>query len=419
MIKHKKMQYTYVGLDSHKETHTAVFLDCFFEKLGEITFPNRPAAFPKFLLDATALRQEGTQLLFGMEDISAYGRALTVSLLDHGLKVKHVNALLVAKERKNQNHTEKTDTIDAACAARILLSRFDTLPDADVQDRYMALRSLVIRRNGIVKNNIALKNQLHTLLMSHYPSYTDFFASIDSNTALTFFETYPSPSTLAGTTQEALTDMLFQLSYGRVTAEKTRQICVCIQEDDRTETGYQDIRNFTVRSVIRHIRFNTQEAELLEQSMEQFLSHFDCTLTTMNGIDVITAANLLSCIGDIKKFSTPAKLARYAGIAPVTHASGKRDLQYASQRGNRELGAIFYALAVRLTMRVGKGGRVMNPFFYEYYHRKLSEGKTKRQALKSVQRRLVNIIWSMLTHSEEYVNPPMYDRPKDTPNPQK
>ena len=54
-----------------------------------------------------------------------------------------------------------------------------------------------------------------------------------------------------------------------------------------------------------------------------------------------------------------------------------------------------------------------NHFFYEYYHRKLSEGKTKRQALKCLQRRLVNIIWAMLTHGEEYVNPPMFEMPKE------
>jgi hypothetical protein len=41
----------------------------------------------------------------------------------------------------------------------------------------------------------------------------------------------------------------------------------------------------------------------------------------------------------------------------------------------------------------------------------MSEGKTKRQALKCVQRRLVNIVWAMLKNNEEYVNPPMYDLP--------
>ena len=118
---------------------------------------------------------------------------------------------------------------------------------------------------------------------------------------------------------------------------------------------------------------------------------------------------MLSCNGDIKKFSTPDKLARYAGIAPITFSSGKKDIQYASMRGNRELNSIFYRLAIRLINTYEPGHKAVNPFFYEYYQRKMTEGKTKRQAVKCVQRRLVNVIWSMLTRNEDYVNPPMIE----------
>jgi len=44
-----KENYVYVGIDLHKETHTAVMIDCYNQKLGEITFPNRPADFPKLV----------------------------------------------------------------------------------------------------------------------------------------------------------------------------------------------------------------------------------------------------------------------------------------------------------------------------------------------------------------------------------
>ena len=35
-----KEDFIYVGIDLHKETHTAVMIDCYNNKLGEITFPN-------------------------------------------------------------------------------------------------------------------------------------------------------------------------------------------------------------------------------------------------------------------------------------------------------------------------------------------------------------------------------------------
>ena len=130
-------------------------------------------------------------------------------------------------------------------------------------------------------------------------------------------------------------------------------------------------------------------------------------LTSMKGIDTVTAAKLIAEIGDINRFSSPAKLASYAGVAPVTYASGLTNIQYANKRGNRTLNEIFFRLAMGFIVLRGSQKVAVNPFFYEYYHQKLAEGKTKKQALKCVQRRLVNIIYNMMKHKEDYINPPV------------
>ena len=44
-----KTKFIYVGLDLHKEQHTAVIMDCFNEKLGEITIQNKPSEFNKLV----------------------------------------------------------------------------------------------------------------------------------------------------------------------------------------------------------------------------------------------------------------------------------------------------------------------------------------------------------------------------------
>ena len=305
MMKHEKMTYTYVGVDLHKSTHTAVFLDCFWEKLGEITFENLPSKFPQFILDAKAFQQEGTTLLFGLEDTNSYGRTLTTFLTDNGWEVKHTNALLVARERKNQNITHKTDSVDAECAARVLLSKLGTLPAADPQDHYFILRTLVVRRDNLVKSNTRMKIYLHSLLTQHYPNYREFFTYIDGKTALAFFKTYPSPWTLENVTIEELTEFIADISsdyYGADKAEFIKNSC----ED--TAVQFQEIRDMTVQSTIRQIEFTLQEIENVEKSMAVHYDSFDCTLTSMAGIDVISACQILSCVGDIKRFSTPAKL---------------------------------------------------------------------------------------------------------------
>ena len=405
-MNHPKMRYTYVGIDSHKDTHTAVFLDCFFEKLGQLTFDNLPSQFDAFLADAQRFQMDGTVFLFGLEDISSYGRTLTVFLKANGQQVKHVNSLLVARERKNQNTVQKTDAVDAECAARVLLSKFSELPDADTQDMYWVIHALVARRDFLVKNRASTKMQLHSFITQHYPDYRRFFEHIDSKTALAFFMQYPSPELLAHTTAPALTEFLQQTGKSNYTLDFAERLLDGLQN---TAVQYQEYRDTVIQSTIRQLRFTMAEIEQLEMHTAVMLSKFNCTLTSMAGIDTVTAARMLAYIGDIRKFPTAAKLARYAGIAPVTYASGKKDMQFANERGNRHLNTLFYNLAVRLSYACGSTHKVLNSFFYDYYNRKISEGKTKRQALKSVQRRLVNIVWTMLTNNEEYVNPPTYD----------
>lgn len=345
---------------------------------------------------------DGTSLLFGLEDTANYGRTLTAFLMRRGYNIKHVNSLLVSQERKNQTVTQKTDNIDAECAARVLLSKFSELPNATQHDNYWVLRALVVRRASIVKANTALKSQLHDFLTQHYPNYRTFFANIDSKSSLAFFMKYPSPGLLKNTTVEELTAMLEVTSYKVFREPKARHILASIED---TAVQMQEVRDIAVQSNIRQLQFNLDELKQLEEAMARLLESFGTTLTSMRGIDTVSAAQLLSCIGDIGRFSSPAKLARYAGVAPITYASGKHEKQFANQRGNRELNSLLYNLALRVTMVASAKRVVMNPFFHGYYHRKISEGKTKRQALKCVQRRLVNVLWNMLQYGQEYENP--------------
>jgi len=401
------MQYTYVGVDSHKETHTAVFLDCFFERLGVITFGNLPADFADFLTQAQTFKQDGTAFLFGLEDVSSYGCALARFLRANNLSVKHVNAYLVAGERGNLN-IDKSDSTDAECAARLLISKFGTLPDVEDDEKYHVLRTLVVRRNFLMRGNLALKTYLHSLLTIDFPNYHKFFAEIGGKTAIAFFTKYPHPGLLKDTTAEELAQFLWEHSGGLLGLKRANEILSSIDTTATPEMSQKHtIRSKTVHSAIRQLKYNMDELQAVEADLATVFRSFNTTLTSMSGLDIVSASQLLSCIGDVRKFSTPAKLARYAGVAPVSHSSDKRDMQFASQRGDRELNSLFYGLAVRLILTFGPGHKAHNPFFYEYYHRKISEGKTKRQSLKCVQRRLVNIVWGMLTHGEDYVNPPM------------
>jgi hypothetical protein len=60
----RRDEYIYIGLDLHKFQHTAVILDCWNEKLGEMTFPNKPSIFASLLEYVNRYLTEGLTPVF-------------------------------------------------------------------------------------------------------------------------------------------------------------------------------------------------------------------------------------------------------------------------------------------------------------------------------------------------------------------
>lgn len=371
----------------------------------EPTFHNKPSAFPSMLKEVKKHMSEGITPVFGLEDVASYGRELAVFLIGKKETVKYVNATLTYTERKNQNTLHKTDSHDAECVAKVLLSKMDTLPDAQPNDLYWALSEMVTKRRSLVKSCMALKNQVHNYISHHYPSYRKFFAVFECKTALEFWESYPSPSKLKDTTLEEFTAFLKESSHNMYTQKKARDILEYIENDGDTTAEYQEMRDFIVVTAIRQIKENQKIIKRIEDEILNILPMFGMKLETMPGISFVTAAALIAEVGDINRFTSAAKLAKYAGIAPVQYSSGQSDLNFSNRRGDRNLNQILFFLAVSQCNDHGVKGGPVNPIFAEYYKKKISDGKTKKQAIKCVMRRLVNIIYRMMKTGKGYEIP--------------
>lgn len=221
---HYKQKYVYVGLDLHKNTNTAVIINCWNERLDEITFENRTHAFPEFLKRVCKHAKNGLVPMFGLEDTGGYGRSLAVFLLENKQIVKEVNSALSFAERKSYPTTQKSDSWDAFCIANVLLNKLEILPNANPQDSFWTLAQLVARRNGLVKAMTAVNNQLHIQLSHSYPSYTQFFSDVDGKTALAFWEEYPSPCHLQAVEVEKLAEFLRKHSNNACSTKKAMSL---------------------------------------------------------------------------------------------------------------------------------------------------------------------------------------------------
>lgn len=397
-----RLKHTFVGVDLHKATHTAVMVNCWGDKIEEITIENRPAEFDKLLKFTKKHTPKGMTAVFGLEYVGGYGRSLAVYLLEKNQTVKEVNASLAHDRRKSNPMYRKNDSWDAQCVADVLKDKMLELPDANPQDIYWTISQLVNRRDAIVKAQTALKNQLHGQLGHNYPSYKKFFSKLDGKSALAFWEQYPSPKTLVGVDVEELAEYLRKASRNACSTKKAKAILELVKADGDTEREYQETRDFLIKSHVRDIRFKVEELRLIEAELEQLMSKLDYQLETMPGISTVIASQLVSHIGDINRFANANKLARYAGIAPVNFSSGGKGKDSKCKLGHRPLHGIFYNLA-KQQIQISKGsGEKRNEAFRDYFDKRVSEGKTSGQAMVCIMRRLVNIIYGMMKNKTAY-----------------
>ena len=185
----QKQSCMFVGIDVHKDTHTAVGISPYGEKLFEITVGNYNADFKK--LTEKVEETKGILSPFvGLEDIRGYGERLSEYLYQK-YPVYHVPSILVDRQRQNATHPEKSDSLDALGVAKVMIQSIDTLlPYTISQESKKAkqLKEISIDREDLVLERTRLKNQVHTLLYRiHNTEYAKMYKDPFSLKALRFW----------------------------------------------------------------------------------------------------------------------------------------------------------------------------------------------------------------------------------------
>jgi transposase len=115
------------------------------------------------------------------------------------------------------------------------------------------------------------------------------------------------------------------------------------------------------------------------------------TVTDIFGVGPVVAAMFIGYTGDPLRFETAARYAAYNGTAPVEFSSGGRVVHRLSRRGNRQLNNALHIAAISQIRHRHSPGR-------GYYDRKRDEGKTAREAIRALKRRLSDQVWRRLTN---------------------
>ena len=117
----------------------------------------------------------------------------------------------------------------------------------------------------------------------------------------------------------------------------------------------------------------------------------------MCGFGPRTGARTLAEIGDPHRFANPARLAAYAGLAPVNRQSGRTSNTRRARGGNHRVGNAMFIAAFVAAQH--------DPDARAYYLRKRAQGKEHNAAVICVARRRPNIILAMLKTQTPYQPP--------------
>ncbi len=331
-----------IGVDPHKASVAVAAVE---EATGELL---DRASFPQDRAGLSALERWAKRFperRWAMENARGLGRHLSGRLAATGEAVVDVPPKLSARVRVlSSGNARKNDGLDALATA-LAASRNERLAAVDPEAASEVLRLLSERREDLVAERTRALNHLHGLLRDLVPG---------------------------GVARKLSADRAARILRGM-----------------RPRGGASDrLRRRLASEVLRDVRTLDRKILDLDARVEAEVKAFGTTLTEIFGVGPILAATILGTVGNVERFPTKAHFASYSGTAPVEASSGEVVRHRLSLGGNRKLNYALHMVDTSQARSEARGG--------EYYRKKIVEGKSRKEALRCLKRRISDAVYKSL-----------------------
>ena len=331
-----------IGVDPHKASVAVAAVD---EASGELL---ERASFPQDRAGLSALERWAKQFpqrRWAMKNARGLGRHLAGRLAATGEAVVDVPPKLSARVRVlSSGNARKNDGVDALATA-LAASSNERLAAMDPEADSEVLRLLSERREDLVAERTRALNRLHGLLRDLVPGGV----------------------------------------AGKLSAERAARILRGMRPQG---CASDRLRRRLASEVLRDVRMLDRKIVDLNTRVEAEVDASRTTLTQIFGVGPILAATILGTVGEVGRFPTKAHFASYAGTAPVEASSGQVVRHRLSLGGNRKLNYALHMVAISQARSDAPGGA--------YYRKKLAEGKSRKEALRCLKRRISDAVYKSL-----------------------
>lgn len=387
----------FVGIDVAKSKHDCCIIDSDGVLYTDsLRINNDKEGFDKLyntilsILDSNKVNN----VKIGLESTGHYSNNITNYLHSKGFQISILNPLATNLFRKASTlRKTKTDKTDAKVIATMLLSD-ESKSYSPLSYQIQELKSLTRHRYRMVGYRSKLKISITRLLDIIFPELEGFIWSIHQNSSYALLLELPTPQEISSCHLTKLTTILKKASRGRYGKDKA----IALKELASNSIGSSNrSTSFELQQTIRLVQSVQSEIDTLDKQIKIVVDELNTPLLTIPGISYTLASIMLAEIGEIERFSTPAKLLAFAGMEPSTYQSGKFT---ASRTPMVKRGSTYLRWAIIQATRLVS---MRDTTFSEYMNKKRSEGKHYSVAQSHVGKKLIRVIFYLLKNNVAFV----------------
>lgn len=385
-----------IGIDVGSLNHSVAMSDGDGNIIKEFEITHTQKGFDSFfkIIENEANRRDAT-ISIAMEGYNGWARPFDGLILEHGYKLYNVNNVKLARFKEIFPASAKTDSIDARKIVE-LFSLQKHLPIAKkvLQEVKLSdsvntqLKKLTRRRKQLVEERIAIANRFGSDLQAEVPDLKCLTCAVDNLWFLRFITLRDNLISLSRLHKSSIENIPY-MSYKNVEKIMTWQ------KDARFTQSIEYTSTMLYDDALRILELK-DKIKLLEKEIKTLIpsSKIARLMQTIPGFAHVSAGSLAGEIGTFKRFESEASLALYLGMTNLDNSSGKYKGSKKNLSTNRHAKMTMLTATMKHTQHVEESKR--------YLEKKISEGKKYQQAIRSIARHLVRVIWNMMQQNRAY-----------------
>ena len=385
-----------VGIDIGKNKHFFCVMD---KDTGEllvdpVSFSNNKEGFD-FLINKLKPFSKNS-ILTGMEDTGHYHFALLKFLLSNAFTVALINPKTTDFTRKMQGGITKNDKLDTLTICDVL----DT-PERKKQYRITKVNSFdFYEQKQLTRHHHNLKeelnvytNRLQKCIDIVFPEFNRLFKSKYGTVYMNLLKTFGSAEDIANTDIRTIRKCFDINGRGKRIALTPEQLKECAKSSIGISSTAEIIQ---IKHLVNQIELINEQIAETDKKIEESSVKNNSPILSIPGISHFSGTSILAELGDISNYKKPSQIIKFAGVAPLHYESSQFTAQHTSitKKGSKYLRKTLYQIILPVINH--------NPIFKQYYELKISQGKGHRCAQGHCVRKLLRIIYHLLSTSQKF-----------------